>query len=110
MEAAKTHEELRAELVGKAAKDDGFRAKLVADPKAAVKEALNVDLPESITVHVHEDGPLSAHLVLPPSAGLSDAELETVTAGHVSSEKAIYDSGYDHQHRQPDGSWGPVHQ
>ena len=58
-------------------------------------------------VHVHEDGPLSAHLVLPPSTSLSDAELETVTAGHVSSEKAIYDSGYDHQHRQPDGSWGP---
>ena len=34
MEGTKTHEELRAELLAKAAEDDGFRAKLVEDPRA----------------------------------------------------------------------------
>ena len=96
MEGTKTQQELRAELVAKAAADDGFRARLTADPKAAVKEAFGVDLPESLTVHVHEDGPLSAHLVLPPAADLSDADLETVTAGHWSG--TIYDEPYRHRH------------
>ena len=102
MEGTKTHQELRAELIGKAAADDGFRAKLVADPRAAVKEALNIDLPDSITVHVHEDGPLSAHLVLPPTTSLSDADLETVTAGHASGN--IYEKPFRHRHGSGD-SW-----
>ena len=82
MEATKTHQELRAELIGKATADDGFRGQLIADPKAAVKEALGVDLPESLTVHVHEETALSAHIVLPPSASLSDVDLEGIAAGH----------------------------
>ena len=100
MEVTKTHQELRAELIGKAAADDGFRAKLVADPKAAVKEALGVDLPESITVHVHKETALSAHVVLPPSAGLTEADLEGIAAGHVKHSDIYgdYDEYGDHLH------------
>ncbi len=100
MEGTKTHHELRAELIGKAAADDGFRAKLIAEPKAAVKEALGVDLPESITVHVHEETGLSAHVVLPPSAGLTEVDLERIAAGHVKHSDIYgeYDDYSDHIH------------
>ena len=78
--STKTHQELRAELIGRAAADDGFRTRLTADPKAAVKEAPGVDLPESLTVHVHEETALSAHIVLPPMALLDVDDFE-VAAG-----------------------------
>ena len=108
MEGSKTYEELRAELIGKAAADDGYRARLVEDPRAAIKEALGIELPESLAVHVHEETPATAHLVLPPKESLTEAELETVTAGHPSVTSYLYD-GYEHQHELPDGSWGPLH-
>lgn len=96
MELAKTQEELRAELIAKAAGDDGFRAKLVETPKAAIKEALGLDLPESLTVQVHEETALSAHIVLPPSAGLTDDDLEAIAAGHATG--SIYEGGFWHSH------------
>lgn len=83
MEGAKTHEAMRAELIGKAVADDGFRAKLVEDPKTAIKEALNLELPDAVAVQVHEETSLTAHLVLPPSAGLTETDLEGIAAGHT---------------------------
>ena len=83
MEGPKTHAEMRAELIGRAAADDGFRTKLVEDPKAAIKEVLDLDLPDAVEVHVHEETPLTAHLVLPPSADLTEADLEAIAAGHT---------------------------
>ncbi len=78
----KTHEEMRAELIGRAARDEGFRAQLIDDPKTAIKDALGIDVPESVSVAVHEDTATTAHLVLPPAANLSEAELQSVAAGH----------------------------
>lgn len=100
MEGTKTHEELLAELIGKAAADDGFRTRLVEQPKAAIKEALNLDLPESVTVHVHEDTALNAHLVLPASESLTEAELEAVAAGHSQN---LYEK--KRRHRHSTGDW-----
>ena len=97
MEGAQTHAELRAKLIGKAAADDGFRAKLVEDPKTAIKEALNLDLPDAVTVHVHEETASAAHLVLPPSPGLTEADLEGIAAGHTHG--AVYGEKLDeHDH------------
>ena len=92
MEATKTHEEMRAELIGKAAGDEAFRRRLVEDPKAAIKEAFGLELPGSLTVHVHEDTATTAHLVLPPSAGLTESDLEGVAAGHV-KRRGFYQDG-----------------
>ena len=103
----KTHDQMRAELIGRAANDDSFRARLTTDPRAAIKEALNVDVPDSMTVKVHEETALSAHLVLPPSAGLTEADLEGIAAGH--SKKGLYTpDGEAHQHGTGDAT-GPVH-
>ena len=104
----RTQEEMRQELLGRAAADDAFRTRLIEDPKAAIKEALNVDLPDTVTVHVHEDSALSAHLVLPPTAALGDADLEAIAAGHDYEETGF---GW---YRTPTGphthyEGGPVH-
>jgi len=102
MEGTKTQEALRAELVAKAAEDDGFRGRLIADPKAAIREALGVELPESVAVHVHEESPLSAHVVLPPSADLTDADLEGIAAGHI-KRAGFYQDGERIEHTHGDG-------
>ena len=78
----KTHGELRSELVGKATEDEHFRAHLIANPKAAIQDALGVRLPGSLSVTVHEDSATTMHLVLPPPARLMDEDLEQIAAGH----------------------------
>ena len=80
---AKTHEELRSELIDLATEDEQFRAHLIANPKAAIQDALGIQLPESLSVTVYEDSATNAHLVLPPRAKLTDEDLEQVAAGHV---------------------------
>lgn len=78
----KTHDELRSDLVEKATEDKHFRAHLLAEPKAAIQHALGIEIPESMSVTVHEDSPTVAHLVLPPRAKLTDEDLDQVAAGH----------------------------
>lgn len=102
MANTRTYDELRVELVTKAAKDEGFRARLTTDPKAAIKEALGVDLPGSLAVHVHEESSRSAHIVLPPSADLTDADLEGVAAGHI-KRAGFYQDGERIEHTHGDG-------
>ena len=97
----KTHEELRSELIDLATEDEHFRAHLIANPKAAIQDALGIQLPESLSVTVYEDSATNAHLVLPPRARLTDEDLEQVAAGHA-QWMTIYD---------PPGSdrWGHQH-
>ncbi len=59
-------DELRAAVIDKAVIDDEFRARLMEDPKAAIKDALGVSLPKGLAITIHEDGAMTTHLVLPP--------------------------------------------
>ena len=76
-----TVSELRNRLVEKATKDEAFRARLLVDPKAAIKEELDLTIPDGFTVSVHEDGLNTSHLVLPPNSKLGEDELRTVVGG-----------------------------
>ena len=60
--------ELREHLMEKATVDDDFRTELLADPKAAIKAELGIDIPEGFEIKVHEEAADTGHLVLPPSA------------------------------------------
>ena len=99
MKNTRTHEELQAELVDRAVEDEAFRRRLFDDPKAAIKDALGVTVPKSMSIAVHEDTATTVHLVLPPSAKLSSADLEGVAGGHVARE-GFYQDGdlIDHSH------------
>ena len=76
-----TMTELKDRILGKAAEDGDFRARLIADPRAAISAETGTAIPEGFDVVVHEDGATTAHLVLPPSPELTEAELESVAGG-----------------------------
>ena len=74
-----TAAELKAQILSKAEEDGEFRARLIADPKAAISSEMGVAMPDGFDVAVHEDSATTAHLVLPPSPQLSEAELAQVS-------------------------------
>ena len=82
-----TPSEIRAKIVGKAAEDADFRARLLSDPKAAIEQELGVAIPASLSVEVHEEGDATAHLVLPPDSRLSDGDLQAVAGGRRRTEQ-----------------------
>ena len=77
-----TATELKAQIMTKATVDGEFRARLIADPKAAISAETGAAIPEGFAVVVHEDSATTAHLVLPPSPKLTEAELHTAAGGH----------------------------
>lgn len=77
----KTPQELRASIAERAVNDEAFRSSLLADPKAALAMELGVKLPEGFDVEVHEEDGTKAHIVLPPSSRLSEADLRTAAGG-----------------------------
>ena len=82
-EATLTASEMRVRLVKKASTDPEFRAQLISDPKAAIKDELEMAIPPNFTIKVHEDAGDTAHLVLAPPAELAEAELATASGGTV---------------------------
>ena len=74
--------EMRAKIVGKAAEDAEFRARLLSDPKGAIGQELGVTIPASMSVEVHEEDGATSHLVLPPDSKLSAGDLAQVSGGY----------------------------
>ncbi|MBW7453586.1 NHLP leader peptide family RiPP precursor [Paenibacillus sepulcri] len=60
-------QELLNQIIEKAWKDPAFKEKLLADPKAAILESFNIDVPDDIQVSVVEETPKSFYLVIPPA-------------------------------------------
>ena len=76
-----TATEMKDRILNRAAEDGEFRASLIADPKAAIASEIGTTVPDGFDVVVHEDSATTAHLVLPPSPKLTEAELETAAGG-----------------------------
>ena len=84
-------------IVGKATEDADFRALLLSDPKAAVRQELGVTIPASVSIEVHQENDTTAHLALPPSSRLSESDLLAVHSGSTLNDmfRAIDDWTYD---------------
>ena len=74
--------EVRAHIAMKAAEDDEFRARLIADPRATLEAETGIRMPDSYRLHVHEESATDAHLVLPPKPALSREQLAQVHGGN----------------------------
>ena len=86
METAK---EMRAKIVGKAAEDAEFRARLLSDPKGAIEQELGVTIPASMAIEVHEEDGATAHLILPPDGRLNEGDLQAVAGGATYDEYGV---------------------
>ena len=76
--------EVRAHIAMKAADDDDFRARLVAEPRATLEAETGLRFPDDYQLHVHEESATDAHLVLPPKPELSREQLDRIAGGvHV---------------------------
>ena len=58
---------LHNQVIQKAWEDPSFKERLLADPKAAIKEVLGIILPEHIKVKTVEESSDEFYLVLPPN-------------------------------------------
>ena len=76
-----SQQSMMEKLIAKAQDDADFRGRLVANPSSALKEAFDIDVPEDFNVVIHEDDARTAHLVLPASPELTDAQLRQVAGG-----------------------------
>ena len=88
-----TATELKARILSKAAEDGEFRALLIADPKAAISDETGATIPEGLDIVVHEDSATAAHLVLPPSPKLTEAELVLVSGGTTWGGEKVFGKG-----------------
>ena len=79
---AMTATELRDQLFARAADDDEFRSRLVADPSALLRDDYGIVLPENLKLHVHEEDATTAHLVLPRSKKLTEEELASASGAY----------------------------
>jgi len=79
--------EVERRLVERSLRDEDFRQRLLADPKAVVEEELGIQLPAQVQIRVVEETADTIYLALPNAspAGeggeLSDRELEAVAGG-----------------------------
>lgn len=93
-----TIKEVQDHIVSKAAGDDAFRDSLISNPRGAIEKELGVAIPDSFTIHVHEDSLTTSNLVLPPKnvpVEMTEKELAGVVGGTACNnpEHDDYDQG-----------------
>ena len=76
-----TYDSMLAKLMAKAEEDSDFRKQLLTNPSSALKEAFEIVVPDDFNFVVHEDDARTAHLVLPASTQLTDAQLQKAAGG-----------------------------
>ena len=76
-----TATEIKGRILNRAAEDEEFRARLIADPKATISSEIGTSIPDGLDVEVHEESATTFHLVLPPSPRLTEDELSKVSGG-----------------------------
>ncbi len=60
-------DQMLSQIVDKSAVDADFRQQLLSDPKAAISRELDIAIPESMNIVVHESDMQTVHLALPPT-------------------------------------------
>ncbi|OAS21344.1 NHLP leader peptide family RiPP precursor [Paenibacillus oryzisoli] len=60
-----TNESVKAKIIQKAWEDEAFKQQLLANPKAALKQAFNITLPDDIKVKAVEETSTEFVLVIP---------------------------------------------
>jgi hypothetical protein len=80
--------QMEAALIRKCSEEPEFRAKVLANPRGILEEALGQKLPEQLSIFIHEEDLHNIHFSIPPTKEglqneLSDEQLEQVAGGTV---------------------------
>ena len=73
--------DMRARIVEKASQDADFRAQLLESPRETIAQELDITIPASLSIEVHEESGMTAHLVLPSDSRLNEGDLREVAGG-----------------------------
>ena len=74
-------DEMLKQIVDKSALDADFRQQLLADPKSTICAELDITMPESMNIQIHESDMQTVHIALPPDPNITEEQLEAVSAG-----------------------------
>ena len=77
----RTAEDVNRNINERASLDPEFRARVLADPKAVIREEFGINLPDEVSIQVHEHDSNTYHLALRSAAELTEEQLEQVSAG-----------------------------
>lgn len=69
------------QIIEKSSLDADFRQSLLSNPKDAICRELDITMPESMNIVVHESDMNTVHVALPPDPMLTEEQLEAVSAG-----------------------------
>ena len=85
--------EFATKAIAKAWSDPAYKARLVADPRAALAE-VGISAPEKLNFKVVENTDDLVHLILPPppSGELSEESLALVSGGWIPAAMTLYPS------------------
>ena len=78
-----TRESVLEKLIAKSEQDSDFRSRLLTEPRSALKETFDIEVPDDFNVVVHEEDGRTAHVVLPASVELTDTQLEKAAGGEM---------------------------
>ncbi|MBD2861079.1 NHLP leader peptide family RiPP precursor [Paenibacillus oceani] len=62
-----SEELLKKQIIEKAWEDASFKQRLLSDPKAALREAFGVNVPDHIELKAVEESPTEFYVVIPPN-------------------------------------------
>jgi hypothetical protein len=69
-------------VVTKAVSDAAFRDRLVKDPKTTITKELGIEVPQNVSIQLHQNSDTVIHIVLPHTdKALSEKELAQVAGG-----------------------------
>ena len=83
----KSEAQVRAHIAMKAAEDDDFRVRLIADPRTTVEAETGLRFPHDYRIHVHEETATAAHVVLPPKPELTQQQLDSIAGAGAQTWK-----------------------
>ena len=85
---AQTRQQIEAQIVAKAWKDEEYKQELLSNPKAIIEQEFGIELPQEVTVKVLEENLTSLYFVLPVNpletledVEVSEEELEAIAGG-----------------------------
>ena len=74
-------DQMLQQITEKSAIDPEFRSQLMSDPKTAICEELDITMPDSMQIVVHQSDMQTVHVALPPDPHITEEQLEAISAG-----------------------------